>query len=140
MKYVLRSVRFPKNRALLAYNHENILDQISFDGEWELKQISYFLRVVPVHSDDLRTTLGTSFHISTEIISLEFIDFWNTYAYKVGNKSRAEKLWRSLSDIEKATCMKSIKTYDAYLFNHPKMEKCYPETYLAQRRFEGQYK
>jgi len=140
MKYLLKSKRFPTNNLLLEYDDEGMLQGLQFQGGWNSDQKSYLLKVIPVESGLLNSTIGNSFWISHEMSQLEFIDFWNGYAYKVGNKKRAEKLWDGLTDIEKAQCMKSVKTYDSYLVNHPKMEKCYPETYLAQRRFESIYK
>lgn len=140
MKYLLKSLRFPKNDVLLDYDDESYLIGLTFSGPWMHSQKINFLKAVPVRQADLRETIGNSFHISQEMPSLEFEDFWDAFAYKVGNKKRSEKLWNAMSDVDRAACLKSIKTYRVYLVNHPKMEQCYPETFLAQRRFEAIYK
>ena len=75
----------------------------------------------------------------TELVNiLEFDHFWNTYNYKVGNKNRAAKLWKVLTDSEKQNIFLYIPKYNRYLSFRGSMEKCYPETFLAQRRWESQ--
>lgn len=68
---------------------------------------------------------------------LSFKTFWDTFAYKHGNKSRAERLWKLLTDVQKAKAIAYIPTYKAMLINSTK-DHLYPETYLKQKRFENE--
>jgi hypothetical protein len=79
-------------------------------------------------------------HIEAIQDDTTFPGFWNAYNYKVGNKKRAEKLWTLLNEQEKLLALSSIRKYDRYLAQRPKMEKAYPETWLAQRRWENEFK
>lgn len=72
-------------------------------------------------------------------VELTFEVFWNAYGNKVGNKARCEKLWATLTEEDKALCLQSIRAYRFYLANNTTQRQAYPETYLAQRRFENEY-
>jgi hypothetical protein len=67
---------------------------------------------------------------------LSFIRFWNTYSYKVGKKARAERLWETLSPVDRQRALDFIGQYNAHLTvsNHARL---YPETYLAQERWNN---
>lgn len=67
---------------------------------------------------------------------VEFVKFWETYSYKVGNKKKAERLWNLLSEDERIAAILGIRRYNSYLSQHPTIEKVDPETYLAQKRWE----
>lgn len=69
---------------------------------------------------------------------LSFKSFWNTYAHKVGNKPRAEKLWDLLKDLDKAKALSYIAKYNNFLLNNNGIQKLYPETYLNQKRFDNE--
>jgi len=74
----------------------------------------------------------------TEVpVDLTFESFWAAYGNKVGNKTRAKKLWNLLDDDTRAAAYAGISRYNSYLAAHPAIEKCYPETYLNQRRWEN---
>lgn len=70
--------------------------------------------------------------------AIPFSVFWDTYGYKVGKKTRAENLWEGLTPGEQWQCMRSIPRYKAWLAGKS-IERLYPETYLAQRRFENKF-
>lgn len=67
---------------------------------------------------------------------LSFERFWNEFDYKVGNKSRALKLWTALPNPDKAKALKFMATYDTQLAM-TKVNKMYPETYLHQQRWNN---
>lgn len=69
---------------------------------------------------------------------LSFESFWERYDLKVGKKDRAKKLWAQLSDLDKHKALKVIPKYNNWLIEK-NINKVYPETYLAQRRFENAF-
>lgn len=70
---------------------------------------------------------------------LGFERFWEDYKNKVGNKKRAAKLWNAMSDGERAECLRKLKAYLFWLAGHPSVIQAYPETFLAQRRWENEF-
>jgi hypothetical protein len=72
-------------------------------------------------------------------MDLSFDNFWDTYDYKVGNKKRAQKLWEKMSEAQKIKSFESLPGYNYYLMTRG-IEKAYPETFLAQERYEVDYK
>jgi hypothetical protein len=77
--------------------------------------------------------------ISQPVADTSFQVFWNSYGYKVGNKKRAERLWNVLTEEERLAALSAVGRYDRYLAERTRMEKAYPETWLAQRRWESVY-
>jgi hypothetical protein len=69
---------------------------------------------------------------------LSFKSFWDKYAYKVGKKDRAEKLWGHMNEAQRIQCLNSLPAYERWLSTRT-VEKAYPETYLAQRRWENEF-
>jgi hypothetical protein len=67
-----------------------------------------------------------------EVITFEV--FWDAYDYKVGNKSRAMKLFNSLTEGEKQAALSYIPKYNHFV-NDKRINKLYAETYLNQKRF-----
>lgn len=79
-----------------------------------------------------------SLTLARTALEITFKDFWDAYGNKVGNKVRAEKIWKTLTDTEHLMIMEHLPKYDRYLSVRPRMEKLYPETYLNQRRWENE--
>jgi hypothetical protein len=69
-------------------------------------------------------------------IDTSFNAFWNTYDYKVGNKNRVAKKWNELPDDDRILALGFIRRYRNWC-DRKKIEYCYPETYLNQRRWEN---
>ena len=70
---------------------------------------------------------------------LSFPMFWDMYDYKVGKKARAEKLWKALNNTDRAKALGAVAAYDFFLAN-TQTKKMYAEGWLAQRRFDNEYK
>ncbi len=138
-KYLFTSL---SNRRRILFGYENgYLRELSIEGDISMAEIDFLKNEIPWFEIGLdRFQSITRGKVSRIELDLSFDSFWNTYAYKVGNKLRTEKLWDKLSDIEKARVLKSIKVYDQFLEFKKNQEKAYPETYLSQRRFENNYK
>jgi len=129
-----------QRRILFGYE-DGYLRRFTVEGNLTLNEIDFLKNEIPwleVGLDRFQSiTRGKVARIETD---LSFGAFWDTYAYKVGNKLRTEKLWEKLSDVEKARVLKSIKIYDQFLDLKKNQEKAYPETYISQRRFDNNYK
>lgn len=70
--------------------------------------------------------------------NLTFERFWNQYAYKVGNKARAVKLWNALPEMERVLALGAIDKQRRHSESR-RTDLPYPETYLSQRRWENQF-
>lgn len=101
--------------------------------------VDYFKKQFPFKLSELdHYKQSNLFKVDELEQDLSFNAFWNTYARKVGNKSRAEKLWKGLKDTQKAKALNYIKTYDNHLIMNQGITKLYPETYLSQKRFDNE--
>jgi len=65
---------------------------------------------------------------------ISFKTFWDKFAYKYGNKQKAERIWNLLSDQQQVKAIAYIPTYKNMLIQSNK-DHLYPETYLSQKRF-----
>ena len=68
---------------------------------------------------------------------LSFDVFYDMYDKKVG-RLKAERSWTKLSKADRMKCLKSLKSYNDYLFRK-KIAKAYPATYINQRMFEDEF-
>lgn len=124
---------------LFNYNLNGFL--IGFKTDFVVKEatVTYFKEHFPFTVDGLNhyKTLQM-FKVDELLQDLSFEAFWNTYAHKVGNKARAEKLWNALSDNARAKALNYIRTYNNYLLQNQGIQKLYPETYLNQKRYNNE--
>ena len=141
--------------------HKIIITSSKFDGSLEFemddtetvrifknnanldeKQQQWFAENFPITLTRLNTMLKSFPSLKAELVEadLSFENFWKTYDHKVGHKKRGEKLWNKLSDAKKLQALASIPGYNNYLFQHPNIQRMYPDTYLYQKRFETDYK
>lgn len=106
------------------------------------KQQAWLSENFPITLKRLNAMLSGFRSLTGELIQtdLSFDNFWDTFDYKIGNKKRAQKLWKELSDADKLKAIQTIPAYEYYLKMKPAIEKLYPETFLSQRRFETDYK
>ena len=76
---------------------------------------------------------------------LSFKCFWEAYAYKVGNKSKCQQLWKKLTNGEltngeRIQVLESIPVYNRWLKRKGTIDQIYPERYLSQKRYENDFK
>ena len=71
-------------------------------------------------------------------INTSFETFWNSYAYKVGNKSRVQKKWNAIKESERILAIGAIPRYKRFA-ESKRIERVYPETYIDQRRWENEF-
>lgn len=127
-------VRYAENGLLCAIEWHNLatVDDITFSRQFTAMKLSDFLTVTRVANKNKAVFA----EIPTD---LSFEAFWNQYGHKQGDKSRAQKLWKLLSDEDKVAALGAIKRYKNYLLAHPAQECLYPQTYLNQRRWENDF-
>ncbi len=127
-------------RCVLSYDARGILLTVVVEMELTRAQSSWFWGVfLPIDESEIKFIKNKQVVILPILAKLSFADFWNTYAYKVGNKGKAEKLWHGLSDADRTKCFNSIARYKQHLANN-NIDTLYPERYLSQRRFDNEYK
>lgn len=135
-------IEFKKSKAavLLEYNPDGCLVSYDHSGEWDFTQFKYFFERFPFllkYLDEWRKmSIEWNLKVEEVLPDLSFDRFWLEYAYKIGNKKRAENLWNKLKDADRIQSLSYLKTYDTHLAMHPGQSKLYPETYLNQRRWE----
>lgn len=101
-------------------------------------QLDYLRAYLPSNLQELQDLVKRSKNwlIERMPLDLNFTTFWARYNHKVGNKKRAERLWDTLSQANRAKALNFITKYEAQLLqtNH---DKLYPETYLNQERWNN---
>lgn len=133
-KYVIEGVHF-EGQLVFGYNTENICIYFSNEAELTTDQLMWLSRNFPFTDDQLATTFPKS--KIREVTDLSFKMFWETYNYKVGNKSKTEKLWAQLAENDRINALEHLKRYNYYLKTSG-IAKVYPERYLSQRRWENE--
>jgi len=74
--------------------------------------------------------------VNKKKVNIDFSVFWDLYNKKVGDKSKVEKKWNNLKDIDRT---KIMDTLPAFLKLIPdKQFQPYPFTYLNNRRWEDE--
>ncbi len=139
MKYVLTHEKI--NGGLkLEYFPNGMIRMFEFDCEISQELWDFIMNEFPTEESCLKGQRFKNFVIASPLEDISFAAFWNAYNYKVGNKTRAEKLWNLLSDVQKMQVLIRIKAYNVFLMAHPAQERLYPETFLFQRRWENEFK
>ena len=124
---------------LFTYNLNGFLVAFKTDLNINDATVNYFNTTFPfkiAQLDHFKTS--EMFRVEEIQQELSFKVFWDTYAYKNGNKNRAEKLWNALPEIEKSKAMNYIRKYHNFLLLNPSKDTLYPETYLFQKRYDNE--
>jgi len=72
--------------------------------------------------------------IKKERINIPFLDFWNLYGKKKGNRSSCEKKWNRLKVSEREEIIETLPNFKKSVSDIQYLP--YPETYLNGRRWE----
>lgn len=94
----------------------------------------------PFKEASLKAILRDRFKFVLLVIpeDLSFKRFWDLYAYKVGNKKRAERLWSLLLDEDKAYILiVDVPRYKAKLASSTTAQ-AHADTYLNQERWKNE--
>ena len=140
-RYLLTSTLF-EGEMVFSYDEDGNLINFANDAHLNEMQRQWLRSRFPMGQNDLTLLVHDSKTLSVQLVSadLSFANFWDEYGYKVGNKTRTNKLWDKLPDADKLKALEAIAPYRYYLATRPTMEQLYPETFLNQRRFESDYK
>ena len=137
-KYLIKG---KTSQAVIAFDDKGILSALHFE-QCDAAAINWLLTSVPTEHKHLGT-FGHNYKSKVQIIpileDLSFDAFWKAYAYKIGKKARAEKLWELMSEGERTEALKAIPRYKRWLASRQTVEQLYPETYLSQRRWENEF-
>jgi len=140
MKYILTSEKL-NGKILFDFTSKGLLKAFEIEAEDDVgeKLVRWFLGYMPLHEKAMRAhPYITVFKVEKVGTDLTFKAFWEAYAYKVGNKKRAEKLWGALTEPERAQAMAAAVKYKRWLSTR-NQDQAYAETWLKQRRFENNY-
>lgn len=141
-KYTITIKKMSTADVVVGYDMDGmlVLIEIKTSGLTE-NQTNWIKSMIPAWERALNDLSTTYNFIKVEAIpvDLTFNTFWDKYAHKVGNRTRAYTLWSGLQEPEKIKCMASITRYNQWLAQRPRMERLYPETYLSQKRFNNEF-
>lgn len=141
MKEFLVTINNGEYKCTYRYNKHSMLVACTIDSGMPTEAIQHMHKVMPFTEGLLMALpkLINNLVISESIVDTSFKAFWEKFRNKVGNKPRAENLYKFLTPEEKLQVMSSIKKYHNWLVQNPNVQQLYPETYLSQRRWENQF-
>lgn len=129
------------NQSSFTFNEANCLIEFKADAAMEHSALNWLLERLPVTYAEL---LGMAEKIKAKLVEvqldLSFEKAWSEYAYKVGNKTKAKKLWEELNDADKTLALIAIGKYKRYLQVKTGIEQVYFERFISQRRFENDFR
>lgn len=135
-KYLIELTRFQSVIAL-EYDQGGLL--ISMSCDWQSadeKVIIFFFQHIPYTTAKLETYRKTpNVVVKKAEVDVSFDRFWELYNNKLDKKSRVEKIWNTLSEIERLKALAFIPKYENQLFTQG-ITKKYPSTYLNSRIWE----
>lgn len=127
-----------KATLLFTYDLKGFLIAFKCNFSMDEAKVKYIKKTLPMRVAEVTNYKADGFLVQELKQDISFNAFWNAYAHKVGNKSRAEKLWNALTDIEKAKALNYISVYNNFLIENQGIQRLYPETYLSQKRFNNE--
>ncbi|MEQ8685487.1 MAG: hypothetical protein RIE86_09345 [Imperialibacter sp.] len=140
-KYLVTSTEF-EGSMVLEFDAEGILRSFQNETIMRPDQVNWLATHFPLTKEklDFIKSRSQTISVKTAVYDLTFENFWSLYNYKFGNKIRAAKLWKALSEADKIQALEAIAPYNYYLQTHPNQDRLYPETYLSGRRFENDFR
>ncbi len=135
-KYFIKS-RNTDFKAVLEYEAD-IVKSVSFENATQ-EQVLYFCGILAQNTDIEFVKTFRMLVVTLAQEDLSFKAFWDAFAYKVGKKARAERLWKAMTDAEKQAALFQIKMYKQFVAIK-NQESAYPETWLHNRMWECEYK
>ena len=136
MRYLLRSTSTPAS-IVVNYEAEKLVS-LEFSENTDY-QTGFLLKNIPVKECNLIPTAKACRLLLSEVASdTSFVSFWNAYGYKVGKKARTERLWNSMTDIQKQTALSVIPRYKQFVA-FKNQDSAYPETWLNNNMWENNY-
>jgi len=137
----LTSKKF-NGQILFKYNLNDYLISFEVQADLDESQLIYFYKFLPWTRSKLfamQSLPGNEITITEIPDDLSFEAFWNRYNYKVGKKNKVKHIWDNLPEATRVKVLQSVTYYNAWL-SKTGYNKCYPETYLNQERYENEYR
>lgn len=137
-KFLIEFTRFSA-KVVVEYNESGWLVDMKLEpGSFTETEITFLFQNFPVYINWIeRYKKFENVRVTELFDDLDFSTFWDKYAYKIGNKSRAARLWETLKPPEQAKAMSFIVQYNQQLLLQKGVAKLYPETYLQQQRWNN---
>jgi hypothetical protein len=134
--YVIE-LKHTQGRFIVTYE-KGVMYQQTNETNLDVHGLAHALSLIPLNEEALKLLAKGKNNIYPVAQDLSFEAFWKKYNYKVGKKTRAEVLWKCMPDELKQLAMAGVDAYNKWLMGRS-VEKAYPETYLAQRRWENEF-
>lgn len=130
---------YPESICILGFDLSGKLRKGEFNLHHSEELKKRLFTVLPVTLDELNKFSAYKGVQVQDIskLNLSFEAFWKSYGYKVGNKTRVKKKWDQLPPEDQALALGFIRKYKEWAAKK-KIDQCYPETYLNQRRWENE--
>jgi hypothetical protein len=138
-KYIVTSTQFMGELVFGYHNDQLVYMDISQAAD-NSTLVKYIYDRLPIQINGLHYMVRQSktFKVIEVPEDISFDNFWNKYAYKVGNKTKCQKLFNALPDEKKALAISKILAYRKYVENTG-IAMVYPERYLSQERYENEF-
>lgn len=137
MKYIAKGEKV--NVTMRVEFADGILESITF-AEASRPQIDWILKRMPSGENELIDFCKTAkLRLSEVPVDLSFEAFWNAYKRKVGKLKRTQRLWETMTDLQKQTVLTVIPRYHRFLA-HENTSISYAETFLANEMWNNDYR
>lgn len=138
IKYAVTAPKRPGSLVTFEYDLEGKLVSVRFNPDAAQSFKLLIGSNLPVQRDWLKAEVFAGCEIKQiNDLDISFSAFWESYGYKLGHKARVAKKWGQLTNEDKIQALGFIRRYRNFC-DRKKIELCYPETYLNQRRWENQ--
>jgi len=128
-------MQFTKHKAscVLEYNDMGYLIKYDFEpGTFDQDEYKLFFSNFPITEPKIETWRKQGFKtlkIEKIEVDLSFDAFYEKYSHKVGKRSRAEKIWETMNENERAKAIAYIYKYERYIIQSG-VNKKHAESYL----------
>lgn len=129
--YLIQHRKQPRFSFVFKYSLKGLLYEFKSGFKMNHAQLEYVRDKIPFIINDINN-FGKDREIEFIDNGLTFNTFWDTYNYKLGNKKKAEQLFKQLSETDKAKAISYISKYDNTL-KLTSISKAHATTYLNQR-------
>lgn len=137
MKNYLITHKKSKKSMLFKYSLKGLLIDFKINFSPTIEFIDFIKPIFPFKELQIKDFSRKEFRAQLLELDLSFKVFWDSYSYKKGEKAKAEKIWKLLSDVEKAKALAYIPTYrNDCLTNNTAF--LYPERYLSRKIFNNE--
>lgn len=138
LSYSVIAPKQPGNLVIFRFTLDGRLIGIEFNPDATIhfkNKVGSYLPETYTHLRSMEVYKGCEITCTNDI-DTSFAAFWTAYNYKVGNKVRVARKWQELPETDRLLALGFIRRYRNWC-DRKKIEYCYPETYLNQRRWEN---